>query len=329
MANYIVKRFIYMLLMLVIVSFVAFFVVQLPPGDFVTTYVNDLLNDGQQISKEEVAAIRRDYSLDKPVIVQYYKWITKIVFKGDFGRSFAYKRPVMELVSSRLGLTVMISLVTVIFTYLLAVPIAIYSAVNQYSLADYSVSFVGFIGMATPNFILALILMVFMHNVFGISVGGLFSPEFQGTSFSFAKFIDLLKHLPIPIIVIGTAGTAGVIRTLRATILDELKKQYVVTARAKGVEEKTVILKYPVRIALNPMISSMSGILVTIVSGSTITATVLNLPTLGPLLLDALLKQDVYLSGAILLFQCVLIFVGTFISDMLLILIDPRIRFEK
>lgn len=329
MAGYILRRFSYMLIMLLVVSFVAFFVVQLPPGDYVTSHINELLNDGQQISMDEVDSLRADYGLDKPVVVQYFKWITKIIFKGDFGRSFTYKRPVLELISSRLGLTIMISLITLIFTYIIAVPIAIYSAVHQYSLADYTASFIGFIGMATPNFILALILMLFLHNVFGVSVGGLFSPEFQGVPFNFAKFIDLLKHLPVPIIVIGTAGTAGIIRTLRATMLDELKKQYVVTARAKGVEEKKVILKYPLRIALNPMISSMSGILVTIISGSTITATVLNLPTLGPLLLDALLKQDVYLSGAIILFQSIMVFVGTFLSDMILIFVDPRIRFEK
>ncbi len=329
MAGYILKRFCYMLVMLLVVSFVAFLVVQLPPGDYVTTHINDLLGDGQQISMDEVAALRADYGLDKPVAVQYFKWITKIIFKGDFGRSFAYNRPVLDLIGSRLGLTVLISLCTLIFTYAIAVPIAIYSAVHQYSFADYLASFIGFIGMATPNFILALVLMLFLHNVFGVSVGGLFAPEFQGAPFSWAKFFDLLKHLPVPIIVIGTAGTAGIIRTLRATMLDELKKQYVVTARAKGVEEKKVIRKYPVRIALNPMISGMSGLLVTIISGSTITATVLNLPTLGPLLLDALLKQDVYLSGAIILFQSIMVFVGTFLSDMVLMLVDPRIRFEK
>ena len=318
-----------MLVMLLVVSFVAFLVVQLPPGDYVTTHINDLLGDGQQISIEEIAALRADYGLDKPVVTQYFRWITKIILRGDFGRSFAYNRPVIDLIGSRLGLTVMISLCTLIFTYVIAVPIAIYSAVHQYSLADYVASFIGFIGMATPNFILALVLMLFLHNVFGISVGGLFAPEFQGAPFSFAKFLDLLKHLPVPIVVIGTAGTAGIIRTLRATMLDELKKQYVVTARAKGVEEKKVIRKYPVRIALNPMISGMSGILVTVISGSTITATVLNLPTLGPLLLDALLKQDVYLSGAIILFQSIMVFVGTFLSDMILMIVDPRIRFEK
>jgi peptide/nickel transport system permease protein len=329
LVGYILKRFCYMLVMLLVVSFVAFFVVQLPPGDYVTTHINDLLGDGQHISMEEVAALRADYGLDKPVVVQYLKWITKIIIKGDFGRSFAYKRPVLELVGSRLGLTVLISLCTLIFTYAVAVPIAVYSAVHQYSIADYVASFIGFIGMATPNFILALVLMLLLHKLFGISVGGLFAPEFQGVPFSFAKLLDLLKHLPVPIVVIGTAGTAGIIRTLRATMLDELKKQYVVTARAKGVEEKKVIRKYPVRIALNPMISGMSGILVTVISGSTITASVLNLPTLGPLLLDALLKQDVYLSGAIILFQSIMVFVGTFLSDMVLIFFDPRIRFEK
>jgi peptide/nickel transport system permease protein len=317
-----------MLVMLFVVSFVAFFLVQLPPGDYVTTYINDLIADGQKVSMAEVASLRAMYGLDRPFFVQYWKWITNVL-RGELGRSFGYNRPVKDLIQSRLGLTIAISLATLIFTYIVAIPIAIYSATHQYSIGDYGVSFVGFIGMATPNFILALILMLFFNKAFGLSIGGLFSQEFQGASWSFAKLLDFLKHLPIPIIVIGTAGTAMVIRILRACLLDELRKQYVITARAKGVEEKMLTMKYPVRIAVNPMISSMSGILVAIVSGSTITAMVLNLPTMGPLLLDSLLKQDVYLSGAIILFQCVMVFVGTFLSDMLLLVMDPRIRFEK
>jgi peptide/nickel transport system permease protein len=314
--------------MLWMVSVVAFFIVQLPPGDYVTAYVNDLIRDGQRVSMAEVESLKAMYGLDRPFVVQYWKWISNFL-RGEMGRSFGYGRPVKDLIASRLGLTVMISIATLLFTYAVAIPIGIYSATHQYSPGDYSASFIGFIGMATPNFILALILMLFFNKAFGISIGGLFSQQFQGSGWSFAKFVDLLKHLPIPIIVIGTAGTAGVIRTLRACLLDELKKQYVITARSKGVEERRVIMKYPVRIAINPMVSGMSGILAGIVSGSTITATVLNLPTMGPLLLDSLLKQDVYLSGGIILFQCIMIFVGTFISDMLLMLVDPRIRFER
>ena len=318
----------YMIVMLWMVSIVAFFLVQLPPGDYVTAYVNDLIRDGQRVSMAEVDSLRAMYGLDRSFAVQYWKWISNLL-QGEMGRSFGYGRPVRDLISGRLGLTVIISIATLLFTYIVAIPIGIYSATHQYSLGDYGASFLGFIGMATPNFILALILMLLFNKVFNLSIGGLFSQEFQGAGWNFAKMVDLLKHLPIPIVVIGTAGTAGVIRTLRACLLDELKKQYVITARSKGVEEKRVIMKYPVRIAINPMVSSMSGILVGIVSGSTITATVLNLPTMGPLLLDSLLKQDVYLSGGIILFQCIMIFVGTFLSDMILVLVDPRIRFEK
>ena len=232
--------------------------------------------------------------------------------QGELGRSFGYGQQVIDLLEDRLGLTAAVSFATLLVTYLIALPIGIYSATHQYSWGDYTASVAGFIGMATPNFILALMLMLFFHRAFGLSVGGLLSQEFQGAPWSVAKLVDLLKHLPIPIMVIGTAGTAVVVRTLRATLLDELRKQYVITARSKGIEERRLVMKYPVRIAVNPMISSMSWILVGIVSGSTITATVMNLPTVGPLLLDSLLKQDVYLSGAIIMFQGLMVLLGTF-----------------
>ena len=327
MTKYIVRRFAYMLVLLLMVSFVAFFLVQLPPGDYVTTYINDRINDGQRVSAAEVEALRALWGLDRSFMFQYWKWIGNLA-QGELGRSFGYGQQVIDLLEDRLGLTAMVSIATLIMTYLIALPIGIYSATRQYSWGDYTASVAGFIGMATPNFILALILMLLFHRVFGLSVGGLLSQEFQGEPWSMAKLWDLLKHLPIPIRVIGTAGTAVVIRTLRATLLDELRKQYVITARSKGVEERRLVMKYPVRIAINPMISSMSGILVGIVSGSTITATVLNLPTVGPLLLDSLLKQDVYLSGAIIMFQGLMVLFGTFLSDMLLIAVDPRIKFE-
>lgn len=328
MIGYVAKRFAYMVIMIVLVSFVAFFLVQLPPGDFVTSHVNELMRDGQQVSRQRVEALRELYGLDRPFIVQYFKWVGGLL-RGNLGHSFAYDQPVARLIAGRLGLTVMLSGGTLLFTYLMAIPMGIYSARHQYSISDYGMSFIGFIGMATPNFILALVLMWFFNTSFGVSIGGLVSREFQGAPWSMAKFGNVLIHLPVPIIVIGTAGTARVIRTLRATMLDELRKQYVVTARSKGLEERRVILKYPTRIALNPLASNMSGVLVDIVSGSVITATVLNLPTLGPLLLDSLLKQDVYLSGAIILFQSIMVFVGTFLSDILLVALDPRIRLEK
>ena len=328
MTKYILRRFGYMLVLLLLVSFVAFFLVQLPPGDYVTTYINDRINDGERVSRAEVDALRALWGLDRSFMFQYWKWIGNAV-QGELGRSFGYGQQVIDLLKDRLGLTAVISIATLIVTYLIALPIGIYSATHQYSWGDYTASVAGFIGMATPNFILALILMLFFHKAFGLSVGGLLSQEFQGEPWSIAKLIDLGKHLPIPILVIGTAGTAAVVRTLRATLLDELRRQYVITARSKGIEERKLIMKYPVRVAINPMISSMSGILVGIVSGSTITATVLNLPTVGPLLLDSLLKQDVYLSGAIIMFQGLMVLLGTFLSDMLLVAVDPRIKFEK
>ena len=327
MTKYILRRFAYMLVLLLMVSFVAFFLVQLPPGDYVTTYINDRINDGQRVSAAEVDALRALWGLDRSFLFQYWKWIGNMV-QGELGRSFGYGQQVIDLLEDRLGLTAAVSFATLLVTYLIALPIGIYSATHQYSWGDYTASVAGFIGMATPNFILALMLMLFFHRAFGVSVGGLLSQEFQGAPWSVAKLVDLLKHLPIPIMVIGTAGTAVVVRTLRATLLDELRKQYVITARSKGIEERRLVMKYPVRIAVNPMISSMSGILVGIVSGSTITATVMNLPTVGPLLLDSLLKQDVYLSGAIIMFQGLMVLLGTFFSDMLLIAVDPRIRFE-
>ncbi len=327
MTKYILRRFAYMLVLLLMVSFVAFFLVQLPPGDYVTTYINDRINDGQRVSAAEVDALRALWGLDRSFLFQYWKWIGNMA-QGELGRSFGYGQQVIDLLEDRLGLTAAVSFATLLVTYLIALPIGIYSATHQYSWGDYTASVAGFIGMATPNFILALMLMLFFHRAFGLSVGGLLSQEFQGAPWSVAKLVDLLKHLPIPIMVIGTAGTAVVVRTLRATLLDELRKQYVITARSKGIEERRLVMKYPVRIAVNPMISSMSGILVGIVSGSTITATVMNLPTVGPLLLDSLLKQDVYLSGAIIMFQGLMVLLGTFFSDMLLIAVDPRIRFE-
>ena len=327
MTKYILRRFAYMLVLLLMVSFVAFFLVQLPPGDYVTTYINDRINDGQRVSAAEVDALRALWGLDRSFLFQYWKWIGNMA-QGELGRSFGYGQQVIDLLEDRLGLTAAVSFATLLVTYLIALPIGIYSATHQYSWGDYTASVAGFVGMATPNFILALMLMLFFHRAFGVSVGGLLSQEFQGAPWSVAKLVDLLKHLPIPIMVIGTAGTAVVVRTLRATLLDELRKQYVITARSKGIEERRLVMKYPVRIAVNPMISSMSGILVGIVSGSTITATVMNLPTVGPLLLDSLLKQDVYLSGAIIMFQGLMVLLGTFFSDMLLIAVDPRIRFE-
>jgi peptide/nickel transport system permease protein len=328
MLMYLAKRLAYMIIMLILMSVVAFILVQMPPGDYVTSYIASLAEMGEQATEAEIASIKKQYALDLPLPIQYFKWIANML-RGQFGMSFALKRPVKDLIAERLPLTLVVSILTLVFTYLVAIPIGIYSATHQYSFSDYAVSVLGFVGLATPDFLLALILMLIFNNWFGISIGGLFSMEYQIAPWSFAKLFDLLKHLPIPIIVIGTAGTAGIIRVMRGSLLDELRKQYVITARAKGLSEIKVIFKYPVRVSLNPIVSSVAWVLPRIFSGSTITAIVLGLPTVGPMFFQALLVQDTYLSGAIILILCGLTVLGTLLSDILLVVVDPRIRFEK
>ena len=280
---------------------------------------------GQRIDRSEIEALRRQYGLDLPPTQQYLKWMSGVV-RGDFGRSLQRGRPVSELIRERLPLTLVVNLSTLLFTYVVAIAIGIYSATRQYSIADYVFTFVGFIGMCVPQFLLALILMVLLHSFFGISVGGLFSPEYAMAPWGWGKVVDLLIHLPIPIIVIGMAGTASIIRVLRGSLLDELRKQYVITARTKGISERKLLFKYPVRVAVNPVISTISWVLPSIVSGGAIVAIVLSLPTLGPLLFAALLSQDMYVAGAILLLLSFLTIVGTFVSDLLLVWLDPRIK---
>ena len=280
------------------------------------------------MSESEIASLRAQYNLDLPMALQYLRWVAGAL-RGNFGMSFQWNKPVGDLIGERILLTIVMSLFTLIFTYALAIPIGVYSATHQYSPGDYIFSFVGFVGLATPNFLLALVLMFLFFKFLNLSVGGLFSPEYLRVGWGMAKFIDLLKHLPIPVIVIGTAGTAGLVRVMRGTLLDELKKQYVVTARSKGVSERQLLFKYPVRVAINPIISTIGWILPGIISGATITAMVLSLPTTGPLLFQALLSQDMFLSATILMLLSFLTVVGTFISDIFLALLDPRIRFSK
>lgn len=263
------------------------------------------------------------------MVVQYWKWISNILLHGNMGRSFAWRQPVSTLIMDRLAATLLVSLGSTLFVYSVAIPIGIISAVKQYSVWDYIVTFLGFIGLAIPNFLLALISMVWFYQTFGVSIGGLFSPEFQSADWSWAKFLDMLKHLPVPLIVIGLAGTAQIIRVMRATLLDELNKPYVETARAKGVSEWRLIMKYPVRVALNPIASTIGWLLPAMFSGATITAIVLNLPTVGPLLLESLLTEDMFLAAGILLILTTLTIVGTFISDMILMWLDPRIRMMR
>ena len=328
MLSYIIRRFIYMIIILIVLSIVAFIIIQLPPGDFLSAYIATIKAGGGDVNKATEAVLRKQYGLDLPRHLQYLKWVWNM-FHGNFGISFTWNTPVSKLIAERLPLTIIISLLTLIFAYVVAIPIGIYSATHQYSAGDYTFTAIGFTGLATPNFLFALILMFLFYKYFGLSVGGLFSSEYAMAPWSLGKFVDMLKHLPIPIIVIGTAGTAGLIRVMRGCLLDELQKQYVITARAKGVAKRTLLFKYPVRVAINPIISTIGWTLPAIVSGEVITAIVLGLPTTGPLLFTALMNQDMYLAGSIIMFLTFLTVLGTFISDILLAWVDPRIQYEK
>jgi peptide/nickel transport system permease protein len=317
-----------MLVLLVILSMISFIVIQLPPGDFLTSYIVELQQSGQPADQAEVAALRARYGLDKPITVRYFLWIWGVL-QGDFGMSFEWHRPVGELIATRLPLTIGISLTTTLLAYIIAIPIGIYSATHQYSAGDYAFTVMGFAGLAIPNFLLALIVMYILFKYFGANIGGLFSPEYQRAAWSFGKFIDMLKHLPPVIVIVGMSSTAWLIRVMRGTLLDELRKPYVIAARAKGVAESKLLLKYPVRVAINPIISTIGWTLPQIVSGATVTAIVLDLPTTGPMYLQALKSQDMYLAGSFTMFLTSLTIIGTFISDILLAMLDPRIRFEE
>jgi len=328
MIKFIVKRLFYMVPTLIGISMLSFFIIQLPPGDYLTQRIAALEEQGQTIDVATLEVMKARYGLDRPIIVRYWKWISGIVFRGDFGESFEWNRPVTQMIWGRLGMTFMLSFITLIFIWIIAFPVGIYSAVKKYSIGDYVFTFFGFIGLAIPNFLFALTLMYFAFTQFGLSVGGLFSPKYVEAAWSWDKFVDLMQHIWIPMIVLGLSGTAGLIRTMRANLLDELKKPYVVTARAKGLTENRLLVKYPVRVALNPFISTVGWILPTLVSGSTVVSIVLNLPTTGPLLLRSLQSQDMYLAGSFILLLSTLTVIGTLLSDILLALADPRIRFS-
>ena len=328
MLQYIFRRILMMVPTLFVISIIAFAIIQLPPGDYLTTYVANLQATGETVDQTTLDQLKVRYGLGLPFHEQYFRWIANILLHGDFGQSFTWNRPVNQLIWERLGFTMLITLLTVVFIWIVALPIGIYSAVKQYSIGDYVATFFGFLGLATPNFLLALILMYVSFKYFGQSVGGLFSPEFADAPWSLAKVWDLLSHMWIPIIILGTAGTAGLIRIMRANLLDELHKPYVVTARAKGMPERRLIWRYPVRVALNPFISTIGWTLPALVSGSIIVSVVLNLPTTGPLLLQALMQQDMYLAGSFILIVSCLTVIGTLISDILLAWLDPRIRYQ-
>jgi len=328
MATYIVKRLLLAVLTVIAISVLAFAIIHLPPGDYVTSYIASMSASGSAVSEGEAIAMREQLGLDKPIWIQYLKWMG-LILQGNFGMAMEWGRPVADVIGDRLTLTIVISLAAIVFTWALALPIGIYSAVHRYSALDYIFTFVGFIGLAVPGFMLALIVMYVGFVWLGLNVGGLFSPEYAEAPWSAAKVWDLIAHLPVPAIVLGISGTAQMIRIMRSNLLDELRKPYVMTARARGLPESRVIMKYPVRVALNPFVSTIGYLLPYVVSGSLIVSMVLSLPTVGPLLLKALIAQDMFLAGTIILLLGVLTVIGTFISDLLLMWIDPRIRLGR
>ena len=328
MLRFLAKRLTWMIPSLFAVSFLAFVLIQLPPGDFVTNYIATLAASNEVVDQNAAADLRERFGLDQPMLVQYGKWIWNILTRGDFGLSFEWQEPVSGLSWERMALTLVLTLSTLVATWAVALPIGVFSAVRKYSIGDYIFTIIAFAGLAIPSFLLALILMYVAAVEFGQDVGGLFSEEYAHAPWSIGKMLDLLRHMIIPVIILAISGTASLLRIMRANMLDELSKPYVTTARAKGLSEFRLLIKYPVRVALNPFISTIAWLLPNLVSGSIVVAIVLNLPTAAPLLLESLLAQDMYLAGAFVLLICALTLVGALISDILLALVDPRIRLE-
>ncbi len=329
MLAYIVRRLLLLIPVVFVISIVTFVIIQLPPGDYLTTYINNLKTSGIEVSESQAEALKRQYGLDQPPSAQYVMWIKNIVLRGDFGRSFQWNKPVKEILIERVPLTVGVSLATTLFVFLVSIPVGIYSATHKYSAFDYFFTFLGFIGLSVPGFLLALVLMWGIYNLTGATVSGLFSAAYADAPWSLGKLFDLLKRIWFPMIIIGMSGTAGLIRVMRGNLLDELQKQYVITARAKGLPEREVLFRYPVRIAVNPIISTIGWILPSIVGGEVLVSIVLNLQTTGPVLLQAVRFQDMYLAGSITLILSILTVIGTLIGDILLVWLDPRIRFGK
>jgi peptide/nickel transport system permease protein len=327
MLQYIIKRVLLLVPTLLGISIVAFFVIELPPGDYLTAHVAALAAGGDIVDQEQLDFLRRQYGLDRPIHMRYLHWLSNVV-RGNFGQSFEWNMPVGELIWERLALTVIITASTLIFTWIIGFGVGIYSATNQYSAGDYFFTAMGFIGLGIPNFLIALVIMWVAFSVFDLRLSGLFSQKYQSAPWSWAKVVDMLNHLWLPMVILGVSGTAGMIRTMRANMLDELRKPYVTTARAKGLSERRLLFKYPVRVALNPFVSTVGWALPRLVSGSTIVSVVLSLPTTGPLLLRALMFQDMFLAASFLMMLSVLTVIGTLISDILLAFLDPRIRFE-
>lgn len=325
--HYILRRLLWTIPFLFAVSIVVFVLIQAPPGDYLNTFVAKLAESNESVDQATIEQLRERYGLNEPFYVQYWKWISNLAV-GDFGQSFEWNQPVWELVRERIPLTLVLMLSTFVFAWGIALPIGIYSAVRKYTIGDYVATTFGFLGLAIPNFLLALVILYVGVKVFGEHLGGLFSPEYEGKPWSVGKILDMYKHMWVGIVVLGTAILASLIRIMRANLLDELGKPYVITARAKGLPEWRLILKYPVRIALNPFISIIGLYFPQLISGAVVTAVVLGYPTLGPLMLQSLLAQDMYLAGGILMIMCSLTVLGMLISDILLALLDPRIRFD-
>lgn len=326
MLMFIARRLLYAVPTLIAVSIVAFIIIQLPPGDYLTTLMADWASGGGAVEQGTVEAMRQRYGLDQPIYFQYWKWIEGIITRGDFGISFETGQPVTEIIWGRLGYSFLLAILTLCFVWLLAIPIGIISAVRQYSITDYGATFAAFFFLAVPDFVFALMAMYVWSAYFGQSVGGLFSDEFIDAPWSFARLMDFISHVWLPVVVIGLGSLAALVRIMRANLLDEISKPYVTTARAKGMSEFELLIRYPVRIALNPLISTLGWILPAVISGEIIVAVVMSLPTTGPLLLRSLLAQDMYLAGSLILLISMLTIIGTLISDILLAIADPRVR---
>ena len=326
MTRFVLQRFLTMLVTMAFVSIVTFIVIELPPGDYAERYAFKLSASGIKVTESDIQGLRIRFGLDRPITERYWTWITDIVLHGNFGLSFQYQKPVTQVIGERILFTGILAMVTLVFTYGLAIPIGVYSAIRQYSIGDYLFTILGYIGLAVPSFMLALLLLYFTVKVMNMNVGGLFSPEFLYVPWSWARVVDMLKHLWVPALVLGLSGTAFQIRTIRATLLDEKNLLYVTAARAKGLSESRLLVKYPIRVALNPVISTIGWELTSIISGAPIVAMVLNLPDTGPLFLNSLLDQDMYLAGGMLMLLSALTILGTFLSDILLAIMDPRIR---
>jgi peptide/nickel transport system permease protein len=323
--DYLARRILIMVPTLIAISVITFVIIQLPPGDYLSTLIAEMESQGENVDQGKIEALRAQYGLDRPYYEQYALWATGML-QGDFGYSFEYQLPVSDVVGDRVFLTIVLNFSTIFFIYLVSFPIGIYSATHQYSLGDYGLTFVGFLGLATPNFLLALILLYFANVWFGTSIGGLMDPSYINQPWTFGKVMSVLEHLWVPVVVIGTSGTAAMIRRLRANLLDELQKQYVVTARAKGLPPFRALMKYPLRMSMNPFIADIGNMLPQVVSGSAVVSMVLSLPTTGPMLIGALQSQDMYLAGSFLMFLALLTVIGMLVSDLALAWLDPRIR---